>query len=167
MSIAAGIFAKEALVGKAFKVFKYGKKALEVCCDKVKLSFKKVPKADVNLSGPTTLCSNAPGSGGRLGSPSTRQQIDDIASELERRGWTITGGGGPSRNLKEEYLPGLGGGRKGSSYPDITAEKNGKTLRVNTIDTYTDGVTPTKREAANAARIRAQTCEHLVLIPKQ
>ena len=85
---------------------------------------------------------------------------------MERRGWTITGGGGPSRDLKEEYLPGPGGGRRGSSYPDITATKGGKTLRVNTIDTYADGVTPTKREAANAARIRGQTGEHVLLIPK-
>lgn len=74
-----------------------------------------------------------------------------------------TGGGG---RLPEEYLPGPGGARRGSSYPDITAEKNGRTLRVNTIDTRVDGVTPTTREANNAARIRQQTGEHLLLIPK-
>jgi hypothetical protein len=82
---------------------------------------------------------------------------------MERRGWTVTGGGG---RLPEEYLPGPGGARRGSSYPDITATKNGQVLRVNTVDTYADGVTPTAREAANAARIRAQTGEHLLLIPK-
>jgi hypothetical protein len=51
-------------------------------------------------------------------------------------------------------------------YADITAEKDGKTPRIATIDTYADGITPTKREATNAARIRAQTGEHLLLIPK-
>ena len=105
-------------------------------------------------------------SGGRLGSQTTRQHIDDVSTEMEKRGWTITHGGGPSRGLKEEYLPGPNGARKGSSYPDITATKNGKTLRVNTVDTYADGVTPTAREASNAARIRSQTGEHLLLIPK-
>ncbi len=108
----------------------------------------------------------APATKGRLGSQATRQHIDDVASAMEGRGWTITHGGGPSRNLKEEFLPGPGGGRKGSSYPDISATKDGKTLRVNTIDTRADGVTPTTREATNAARIRSQTSEHLLLIPK-
>jgi hypothetical protein len=86
-----------------------------------------------------------------------------VANEMEKRGWAISHGGG---RASEEYLPGPGGGRKGSSYPDITATKDGKTLRVNTVDTYKDGITPTKRESANAARIRAQTGEHLLLVPK-
>jgi hypothetical protein len=82
---------------------------------------------------------------------------------MEARGWEITHGGGRG---PEEYLPGPGGARKGSSYPDITATKNGNTLRVNTVDTRADGVTMTTREATNAARIRAQTAEHLLTIPK-
>jgi hypothetical protein len=83
---------------------------------------------------------------------------------MESRGWAITGGGG---RLPEEYLPGPGGGRLGSSFPDITATKNGRTLRVNTIDTLADGITPTTREAANAARIRTQTRgDHMILVPK-
>ena len=100
---------------------------------------------------------------GRLGSQLTRQHVDQVATELERRGWTVARGGqrGP-----EEYLPGPGGARKGSSYPDITATKNGRTLRVNTIDTLADDATPTAREATNAARIRAQTGEHVLLVPK-
>jgi RHS repeat-associated protein len=88
--------------------------------------------------------------GGRLGNEVTRAHIRQVAKELEARGWGI-------RN---------GGARKGSSYPDITAVKGGKTLRVNTVDTRADGITPTTREAANAARIREQTGEHLLLIPK-
>ncbi len=107
---------------------------------------------------------SVPNPGGRLGKPSTRQHIDDVATEMENRGYTITGGG---NRLPEEYLPGPGGGRKGSSFPDITATKNGRTVRVNTVDTRADGITPTTREAANAARIRSQTPgDHLLLIPK-
>jgi len=101
---------------------------------------------------------------GILGKQQTRDQLNAIAAELQRRGWTITGGGD---RLPEEYLPGPGGGRKGSSHPDITATKDGKTLRVNTVDTLADGVTPTPREAKNAARIRSQTGDHLLLIPKK
>ncbi|MDR6523070.1 RHS repeat-associated protein [Variovorax paradoxus] len=104
-----------------------------------------------------------PGRPGRLGKQSTRDHISSVSCRLEARGWTITGGGG---RLPEEYLPGPGGARKGSSYPDITAEKDGRTLRVNTVDTRADGVTPTTRETTNAERIRQQTGEHLLLIPK-
>lgn len=105
-----------------------------------------------------------PNPGGRLGKESTRTHIDDVATEMESRGFEITGGG---NRLPEEFLPGPGGGRKGSSFPDITATKNGRTVRVNTVDTRANGVTPTTREAANAARIRSQTPgDHLLLVPK-
>lgn len=101
---------------------------------------------------------------GRLGNQATRQHVADVATEMESRGWNITHGGG---RFPEEYLPGPGGGRLGSSFPDITATKNGRTLRVNTIDTRANGITPTTREAANAARIRSQTPgDHLLLVPK-
>jgi hypothetical protein len=102
--------------------------------------------------------------GGRLGTDLTRAHVANVAAELESRGWTITGGGG---RLPEEYLAGPGGKRIGSSFPDITATRNGRTLRINTVDTYADGFTPTAREAANAARIRSQTPgDHLLLVPK-
>lgn len=106
-----------------------------------------------------------PNPAGRLGKQSTRNQNQAIAHELESRGWKVTGGG---NRLPEEYLPGPGGMRKGSSFPDITATKNNRTLRVNTVDTLKDGVTPTAREARNAARIRSQTPgDHLLLVPKR
>jgi hypothetical protein len=101
--------------------------------------------------------------GGRLGSATTREHVAEVAGELESRGWTITHGGGRG---PEEYLPGPGGARTGASYPDITATRNGTTLRVNTVDTLADGLTMTQREKANAARIRAQTGEHLLTVPK-
>ncbi len=105
-------------------------------------------------------------SGGRLGSTKTRAQIERIAAILEKRGWEITGGGG---RLPEEYLPPPGGGRKGGNYVDITAKKNGKVLRINTVDTLSDGVTPDAREAAAAALIRSKIApgQHLLLIPKK
>jgi RHS repeat-associated protein len=102
-------------------------------------------------------------SGGRLGKPSTRQQISNIADEFESRGWEISGGGG---RMPEEYIKPINGGRRGGSYPDLTATKNGRTLRVNTVDTRANG-TMTTREAINAARIRAQKPnDHLLTIPK-
>ena len=101
--------------------------------------------------------------GGRLGNQETREHVADVANKLEQHGWDITHGGGRG---PEEYIPGPNG-TKGSSYPDITAEKNGQTLRVNTIDTRANGVTPTTREANNAARIRSQKPDDtLILVPK-
>jgi hypothetical protein len=114
----------------------------------------------INFSGGMKLKGAA---GGRLGSALTRQHVADVAAEMESRGWEITGGGG---KFPEEYLPGPGGARLGSSFPDIKATKGGNTLRVNTVDTYVDGITPTIREAVNAGRIRRQTGEHLLLVPK-
>ena len=106
-----------------------------------------------------------PNPGGRLGSPATRAQVDQVASELVRREFQLTGGGG---RLPEEFIRGAGGGRRGSAFPDITAIKSGKTLRINTIDTLRDGVTPTARESRNAARIRSLRPEdRLLLIPKK
>ena len=58
-------------------------------------------------------------------------QNKQIADYLEDKGWKITGGGGMH---KEEYLPGPNG-TKGGNYVDITAEKNGQKIRINTVDT--------------------------------
>jgi len=102
--------------------------------------------------------------GGRLGNAKTRAQNKKVADELEGRGFEITGGGG---RLPEEYIPPIGGGRKGGSFPDITATKGGKTLRVNTVDTRKKSGKMTTREATNAARIRKQKPgDHLLTIPK-
>lgn len=104
--------------------------------------------------------------GGRLGNAATRTQINEIAEILEKRGYTILGGGGKKG---EEYLKPMANGRKGGSYIDITAShpKYG-TLRINTIDVLRDRMTPTARERRNAIRIRKQigSKNHLLLIPK-
>jgi hypothetical protein len=120
--------------------------------------------ADARAVEETAVAAGEAGSAaGRLGSSTTRAHVAKVAGEMEARGWKITGGGG---KLPEEYLRGPNG-RAGSSFPDITATKNGRTLRVNTIDTRADGIAPTTREARNAARIRAQTPgDHLLLVPK-
>jgi len=102
---------------------------------------------------------------GRLGNQATRDHIGGVVQAMRDRGWKLKAGGGA---LPEEYLPGPGPGTKGGNFIDITMEKNGRTLRVNTVDTYADGVMPTRREAAAAALIRSKTGagEHLLLIPK-
>jgi RHS repeat-associated protein len=115
-------------------------------------------KLSSNPVGPTI-------SGGRLGNTATREQVSNIASTLETRGYTITGGGG---RTAEEFLKPLGGVRKGGSYPDITAiHPKYPTLRFNTVDIKKNGL-PTLREMNNAKRIRSQIAEgeHLILIPK-
>lgn len=106
--------------------------------------------------------------GGRWGNLGTQLQNSRIVAFLKGRGWTIRAGGGMS---PEEFIPGPGGGRSGSTYVDITAQKtvNGqpRTVRIQTVDTRASGV-PTNRETAAAGRIRtAFPNDHLILVPKQ
>ena len=77
--------------------------------------------------------------GGRLGNPSTRAHVAQVADEVESRGWTITHGGG---RFPEEYLPGPGGSRTGSSFPDITAQPRKTASRCASIPST---LTPTGR----------------------
>lgn len=122
---------------------------------------------DGHLYSPTSF-----GSGrGRLGNANTQAQNASIAKTLENRGWTVTNIG-----RKEEYIPGASGGTKGSVWIDITAKKTvwgtPRTLRVQTIDTMPNKMTPTLREADNAARGRELLRSrgdnpHIILIPKR
>ena len=105
-------------------------------------------------------------SGGRLGSVPTRQQLFEIARDFVKSldFETFFGDGeGP-----EEYIAGAGPGTKGSTYVDFTAKRaDGSAVRIQTVDTLADGVTPTPRELAAAARIRAEfPTDELRLIPK-
>jgi filamentous hemagglutinin len=89
-----------------------------------------------------------------------------IAAELEAQGYKIIYGAG----WCEEYIPGGGPGTQGGTFVDITAVDpvTGKILRVQTVDTLADGVTPTPREQEAAARIRqAYPNDELILIPKR
>jgi hypothetical protein len=103
------------------------------------------------------------GVGGRLGNAATRDQVVLIARELEARGWEITGGGGGP----EEFIPRFPGTTRGGAYPDITAVKNGRTLRINTYSS--DGITATTDEAARAANLRSllKPGQHLLMVPKK
>lgn len=107
------------------------------------------------------------GSGGRWGGASTRQLNYDVGQSLVGYGYTITRGGGVA---SEEYIPGAGPGSNGGSYVDITAKPSdgvGPTVRVQTVSTLSNGLTPTPSEAAAAARIQAAYPDDtLILIPK-
>jgi hypothetical protein len=103
---------------------------------------------------------------GRLGSPATRAQNAEIAADLRRKGFTITHGG---NQRPEEYIRGPGPGTLGGTFVDLTAvnRETGAVMRVQTIDTLSDG-RPTPREAAAADRIRARfPNDELILIPKR
>ena len=100
--------------------------------------------------------------GGRLGNEATREQNKEIATFLEEEGYTIVGGGG---RTKEEYLPAIDGGRKGSNYVDITAQKGDDIIRINTVDVYANG-TITAREQNAANMINQKTGGNIILIPK-
>ncbi|MCI0392743.1 MAG: DUF4157 domain-containing protein [Acidobacteria bacterium] len=103
-------------------------------------------------------------SGGRWGSTEVRALNDKLATELENQDYKITGGAG---RAPEEWIPGPGGGTEGGSFVDITAKKGQSTVRIQTVTTLADGVTPTPDEAAAAARIRAAfPNDKLTLIPK-
>ncbi|WP_155642080.1 hypothetical protein [Burkholderia cepacia] len=107
------------------------------------------------------------GSGGRWGTTSTRQLNYDIGQQLSNDGYRVTGGGGV---VPEEYIPGGGPGTRGGTFVDITAEPangSGPTIRVQTVTTKADGVTPTSSETAAAIRIQnARTGDTLIMIPK-
>jgi hypothetical protein len=105
-------------------------------------------------------------SGGRLGGTTTRAQNYGISQELRSRGYSFPerpGGGLGS----EEFIGGAGAGSKGGTYVDITAiAPNGRTVRIQTIDTLANGL-PTPSEAAAAARIRAaRPLDKIILVPK-
>ncbi len=106
-------------------------------------------------------------SGGRWGTSETRQLNYDVGRSLGQSGYSVTGGGGIA---SEEYIPGAGPGTRGGTYVDVTAEPMngiGPKVRVQTVTTMVDGVTPTPTEATAAARIRAAyPDDKLVIIPK-
>jgi filamentous hemagglutinin len=88
-----------------------------------------------------------------------------LAAGLESKGYTITGGEG---RASEEWFSGIGGGANGGTFVDITATNGASTIRIQTVSTLRDGVTPTPAEAAAAARIKARfPNDTLILVPKR
>jgi len=65
--------------------------------------------------------------GGRLGGPAHRSMVKEIAGNLKREGYRITGGGG----LKKETFIKKSAGMITSRYADITAVKNGRLVHIN------------------------------------
>lgn len=126
---------------------------------------QRAPAADADSSAEDSPA-EGPARGGRLGNPPVRTQNAEIAADLKKQGYKITGGGGEA---KEEYIPGEGPGTKGSTYVDITAvnKTTGKVVRVQTVDTLADG-TPDGREEAAIVRIRKKfPNDELRIIPKR
>ena len=109
--------------------------------------------------------------GGRRGNQKTRDHIDQVRDEfMDANPDYKHVAGGRDRvtgaEIPEEFLPGPGGGRKGSSYPDLTFEAPDQSrLRINTTDTRSNG-TMTPREEINFNRIFDQTNEPIISIPK-
>lgn len=127
---------------------------------------QRVPAADADASAEDSP-TQGPARGGRLGNAATRAQNAEIAAHLDSQGYEITGGGAEAQ---EEFIEGEGPGTKAGTYVDITAvnKTTGKTVRVQTVDTLADGITPDKREQAAIARIRNKfPNDELWIIPKR
>jgi hypothetical protein len=109
-----------------------------------------------------------PARGGRLGNAATRAQNAEIAKDLEEKeGLKVTNGDDVG---KEEYIEGEGPGTTGATFVDITAKdpNTGRTVRVQTVDTLSDGETPTPREQDAIRRIlQARPSDELRIIPKR
>jgi RHS repeat-associated protein len=141
---------------------------------------------DISLSGGGILLGTvAPGGGygrlgksarkyfGRRGNPATRDQLDDVRDQfLDNNPNYRHVGGGRNRvtgdDIREEYLPNPSGGRKGSSYADLTFEgPDGSRIRINTYDSNMIGL-PSARETEAADRLfRNGRGSPVVLVPKR
>ncbi|MDO9234166.1 MAG: RHS repeat-associated core domain-containing protein [Methylotenera sp.] len=102
--------------------------------------------------------------GGRLGSAETRGHVVQVANEWLAKGWQLISGGGTPETL----IKNAAGGSKGGAYADIQLyhPETAQTLRINTIDTYANGL-PTAREAANGVRIQSlKPNDQFMMIPK-
>lgn len=110
---------------------------------------------------------------GRRGSPTTRDQLDEVRDQfLDNNPDYRHVGGGRNRvtgeDIREEYLPNVNGGRKGGSYGDLSFEgPDGSRIRFNTYDSNMNGL-PTTREANAADRLFGNgRGSPVVLIPKR
>jgi filamentous hemagglutinin len=117
-----------------------------------------------SASQPSLLEHYLSGTGGRWGGAETRLLNDSLATALEDADYTVTGGAG---RAPEEWFAGPGGGTKGGTFVDITGTNGTSTIRIQTISTMGDGVTPTWVETAAANRIRVKfPNDTLILVPK-
>ena len=105
-----------------------------------------------------------PNPDGRKGNPRTvKTNID--ARDIMVKEWKAGHTGGA--NKPEEYIAPINGGRKGGNYLDLTFEYQGRTIRINTVDTLKDGITMTAREYRAAQSIMAKKPDDIfIAIPK-
>lgn len=109
------------------------------------------------------------GSGGRWGGTSTRNKNVALREQFKAMGFSATDGGGAA---PEEWIRGPLGGTRGGRFADITMEYNGEEarpirLRIQTVTTTSDGVTPTRGEVEAAKAIQAAyPSDALIMVPK-
>ncbi len=109
------------------------------------------------------------GRGGRWGGPATRAQNVALREQFEALGFVPTNGGGAG---PEEWIAGPGGTVRGGRFADITMEYTHPaldpiTLRIQTVSTRSDGVTPTRAETDAARAIQAANPKDiLIMVPK-
>jgi hypothetical protein len=115
----------------------------------------------VSSPGGVPDCEHNYGSGfGKTFREDDKADIDEVRDRIikEYPGWKHVGGGtdiATGKQIPEVYVPGAGGTQKGSVWPDLTFQKPDGTLHhPNTVDTLADGVTMSKREAANLERLQ-------------
>ena len=100
---------------------------------------------------PSTAPKKVPNEYGAKGKPSTQALNKKIADALVDEGYEIKGGGGSGK--KEVHFPGPGGKNLGSVRLDITAEKAGDRIHVQTVDTRgANSSIPDSREMSNLGR---------------
>lgn len=108
---------------------------------------------------------------GRRGSAKVRDHLDRVRDEFidANPSYRHVAGGRDrvtGQPIPEEYIPGPGGGKKGSAYPDLTFEgQDGSRIRINTVDTDAIGDL-TLREQQNFNKIFVLTEEPIIAIPK-
>jgi RHS repeat-associated protein len=118
----------------------------------------------------TSALVRLPGHFSMLGGQSTIDHENEIANGLENEGWTITHGAGRGKQecIPNPAAPTSGVGRpKNAVFPDITAVKDGRTIRIQTVDVLRGGKL-TDREFGNAVKIiNRRPNDGLFLIPKR
>ncbi len=67
----------------------------------------------------------------------------------------------------EEWIPGLRGGTSGGTFVDMTATYGASVVRIQTVTTLADAITPNVSEAAAARICKAFPNDQLRFIPKR
>lgn len=114
---------------------------------------------------------NCPGQG-MNGNAATQKMELDIARDLKGAGWEVTNGAGKTQEAIRDPLfirkEGQRGRGPATLFPDITATKNGRTMRIQTVDTMARSGKMTRREQKAFDTIRSRRPNDLLLwFPKR